>query len=115
WELLVLRLTDVYDDSTNHQPVGVMFCYKNGKTTYVPAFVGLNYEVLEEHQVYRQLLFQTILRARSLGFQQVDFGLTASFEKRKLGATIIPKIAFVQARDNFSMEMMGLIQSGRAS
>lgn len=31
--------------------------------------------------------------------------------KRKLGATIIPKVAYIQARDNFSMELMGTLQN----
>jgi hypothetical protein len=33
--------------------------------------------------------------------------MTAAFEKRKVGATIIPKSAYVQAKDNFSLELIG--------
>jgi hypothetical protein len=38
-------------------------------------------------------------------------GITATFEKRKLGARVILKVAYLQARDNFSMELMGTLQN----
>lgn len=70
----------------------------------------MDYEA-QKFQLYRQLLFQTIKRAKKLGFKKIDFGITASFEKRKLGATIIPRVAYVQAKDNFSMELINVIQN----
>jgi len=37
--------------------------------------------------------------------------MTASFEKRKVGATVIPKFSYVQAKDNYSLESIGLLQN----
>jgi hypothetical protein len=37
--------------------------------------------------------------------------LTASIEKRKVGATLIPKVAYVQAKDNFTMELIEAMHS----
>ncbi len=37
--------------------------------------------------------------------------MSASFEKRKVGARIIPKVAYVQARDNYAMELMNTLQN----
>ena len=65
--------------------VGVLFCYKNCHNTYVPELVGMDYKWAKEYQLYRQLLFQTIKRANALQFPKIDFGVSASFEKRKLG------------------------------
>ncbi|HEU5292262.1 MAG TPA: GNAT family N-acetyltransferase, partial [Cyclobacteriaceae bacterium] len=111
WEFIVLYLKREYDDREKRTPVAVMFCYKNTDYAYVPSLIGMDYAYTIEHQVYRQMLFQTIKRAKNLGFKKIDFGMTASFEKRKVGATIIPKAAYVQAKDNFTMELIGTMQT----
>jgi CelD/BcsL family acetyltransferase involved in cellulose biosynthesis len=111
WEFIVAYLKKEYDGREERLPVGVMFCYKNTSTTYVPSFIGMDYEYTQQYQVYRQLLYQTIKRAQQLGFSKIDFGMTAAFEKRKVGATIIPKVAYVQPKDNFTMELIGGIQN----
>ncbi|MGS2739645.1 aminotransferase class I/II-fold pyridoxal phosphate-dependent enzyme [Sinomicrobium sp. M5D2P17] len=112
WEFMELSLKEEYNGPENNIPVGVMFCYKNGNQTYVPAFIGMDYRYAREYQLYRQMLYQTVIRAGSLGFRRVDFGLSASFEKKKIGAKVISKVAYVQAMDNFSMELMGAIREG---
>lgn len=109
WEFLTLYLNAEVTEVDHMDPVGVMLCYKNSGKTYVPAFIGMDYSFANTFQVYRQLLFQTIKRAGELGCQRIDFGMTASFEKRKLGAVMIPKIAYVQAADNFAMELIGTL------
>ncbi|MEO0551582.1 MAG: aminotransferase class I/II-fold pyridoxal phosphate-dependent enzyme [Bacteroidota bacterium] len=108
WEFIVLYLKDNAEES---RAVGVMFCFKNNKHTYVPSFIGMDYEYLREYQIYRQMLWQTIKRAHNLDFKKIDFGMTASFEKRKVGAKIQPKVAYVQTKDNFNMELMGIMQN----
>lgn len=113
WEFLVLYLKQEFDTRSNFLPVGVMFCYKNLNHTYVPAFIGMDYEFTRPFNIYRQLLFQTIKRAKGLNLKKIDFGLTASFEKRKLGATIVPKYSYIQAKDNFALEMIDLLQNER--
>jgi 7-keto-8-aminopelargonate synthetase-like enzyme len=107
WEFIVLALKV----DTENPFVGIMFCYKNNNHTYVPELIGMDYKWAKEYQLYRQLLFQTIKRANALQFQKIDFGVSASFEKKKLGAQIIPKVAYVQARDNYTMELMNTLQN----
>jgi CelD/BcsL family acetyltransferase involved in cellulose biosynthesis len=92
-------------------PIGILFCYKNTNHTYAPSLIGMDYSYAKEFQLYRQLLFQAIKRARELKLNRIDFGVSATFEKRKLGATVIPKVAYIQTRDNFSMELMGTLQN----
>jgi len=110
WEFIILTVKKELEPK-NRTPVGVMFCYKNGNYTYTPAFVGLDYTYLKKYQIYRQLLYQTIKRAKALLFKRIDFGMTATFEKKKLGAKIKHKVAYIQAKDNFSMEMMDSINT----
>ncbi|CAN1528186.1 BioF2-like, acetyltransferase domain containing protein [Flavobacteriaceae bacterium] len=107
WEFIILSLKA----DTENQFVGIMFCYKNNNHTYVPELVGMDYKWVKEYQLYRQLLFQTIKRANELQFSKIDFGVSASFEKKKLGAQIIPKVAYIQTRDNYAMELMNTLQN----
>lgn len=101
----ILQLTN--PQSTNAQsPIGVMFCYKNRNKIYVPSLVGMDYNHIEKYQTYRQLLYQTILAATAQNFKTIDFGISASFEKKKLGASIIPMHAFIQSNDNYALERL---------
>jgi hypothetical protein len=101
WEFISLYLKDA-----ERTLAGVMFCYKNSNAIYAPAIVGMDYKYARTYNIYRQLLFQTILRAKDLDQSRIDFGLTAGFEKRKVGAEVIEKCAYLQARDNFALEAL---------
>ncbi|MBO0322171.1 aminotransferase class I/II-fold pyridoxal phosphate-dependent enzyme [Muricauda sp. CAU 1633] len=105
WEFILLNPLD----QTN-RVLGVMFCYNNIGKVYVPAFVGMDYSTLEEYATYRQLLYRTIERAIERGFPNIDFGMTAAFEKRKLGATVQDKYAYLQTDDNFILELLGVME-----
>ncbi|WP_142784079.1 aminotransferase class I/II-fold pyridoxal phosphate-dependent enzyme [Changchengzhania lutea] len=105
WEFITVALIN-----NPETIIGVMLCYNNNGHTYVPAFVGLDYEYVLEYHTYRQLLYQTIKRAIQLKFHQIDLGMTAAFEKRKLGATVEEKFAYIQTSDNYTMELMGILE-----
>jgi hypothetical protein len=113
WEFIVLYLKKEFAPAQERIPVAVMFCYKNMDHTYVPSFIGMDYNFTTEFQIYRQMLYQTILRAKDLEFKKIDFGMSASFEKKKVGATVVPKVAYIQAKDNFTMELMGVMQNSK--
>lgn len=107
WEFIILTLKDAPEKNL----VGIMFCYKNSGKVYVPELIGMDYIAGDGFNLYRQLLYQTIKRARELEIGRIDFGISASFEKKKLGASVIPKVAYVQARDNYAMELMQTLQN----
>jgi hypothetical protein len=77
----------------------------------MPELIGMDYIAGEGFNLYRQLLYQTIKRALELEIERIDFGISASFEKKKLGASIMTKVAYVQARDNYAMELMQTLQN----
>jgi 7-keto-8-aminopelargonate synthetase-like enzyme len=87
--------------------IGIVFAYKN--QNYSNAIVGLDYTYMEKFETYRQSLFQTVVRAINLGSRKIYLGLTADFEKKKVGASSIQKVAFVQMKDTFSSSLMSLI------
>ncbi len=101
WEFIWL---EEKNNSFINKPIGVMFCYKNKDITYVPSLIGIDYEYNQTYQTYRQLLFESIWRANKMDYQKVDFGVSANFEKRKLGASVIPKFAYIQSNSNFKMD-----------
>ena len=105
WEFITISLLD-----NPEKMIGVMLCYNNRNQTYVPSFVGLDYQYLMELHTYRQLLYQTIKRAIDLKILHIDLGMTASFEKRKLGATVEEKYAYIQTSDNYTLELMGILE-----
>lgn len=106
WEFVIITTIEY-----PNKIIGVMFCYKNNNKTYVPSLVGMDYDYLDTYQTYRQLLYQTIKRAIQINFKHIDLGMTASFEKRKLGATVEDKFAYIQTSDNFTLELLGLLES----
>ncbi|WP_300439140.1 bifunctional aminotransferase class I/II-fold pyridoxal phosphate-dependent enzyme/GNAT family N-acetyltransferase [Christiangramia sp.] len=105
WEFILVYLKE------DRSLVGVMFCYKNSNNIYTPAVVGMDYKYSREYNIYRQLLYQTILRAKELGSTRIDFGLTAGFEKRKVGAKVLQKCAYLQTRDNFALEALDWLRN----
>ncbi|WP_047419602.1 aminotransferase class I/II-fold pyridoxal phosphate-dependent enzyme [Cellulophaga sp. Hel_I_12] len=105
WEFIMISLAQA-----PNVLIGVMCCYSNDNQTYVPAFVGMDYDYLTEFHTYRQLLFQTIKRAIQLNFKKIDLGMTASFEKRKLGATVEEKFAYIQTGDNYTLELLDILE-----
>jgi hypothetical protein len=68
--------------------------------------VGIDYDFQEEYKPYRQAMFQTLMRAKELGKDVVYLGYSASFEKRKVGATLVDSVGYMQAKDNYSMEVI---------
>lgn len=99
WEFILLRCPK------RRLIVGVMFAYTNG-TTYCPSLVGIDYGYTIEFSVYRQLLYQAIKRGSKPGLKRIDFGFSANFEKHKLGAESLRRYAYLQAKDNYSLEML---------
>ncbi|MFV8282581.1 aminotransferase class I/II-fold pyridoxal phosphate-dependent enzyme [Christiangramia marina] len=106
WEFILIHLKDY-----EMHLAGVMFGYKNSNRIYTPAVVGMDYKFSKEFNIYRQLLYQTVMRAHQLGNIRIDFGLTAGFEKRKIGAKVLEKCAYIQTRDNFAMEALDWLRN----
>lgn len=86
---------------------GVMFCYENKAAgAFSPVLIGMEDLGTERLPLYRHMLFKTIMHARDNGFQTIYFGLSAAFEKRKMGARIIPREAYVQSADNYLSDLL---------
>jgi hypothetical protein len=69
-------------------------------------FCGLNYDYLNDYKIYKQLLFQTVQFGHNLQSKKIFLGFSASIEKKKLGASIVPKVAYLQTTDNYKIELL---------
>ena len=66
----------------------------------------MDYKYSLEYKLYKQILYAAIMRARALNKERIHLGLTAAQEKKKYGATLIPRVGYVQTQDNFKLEML---------
>ena len=107
WETLQLKIKGT------ETPISFVFCYKSSKNNYCPMIIGLNYDFNEEYSGYRQTLYQLTTKANKEKYSKLFLGMDASIEKRKVGAKVIQKSIYIQADDNFNMEIMGLLKQTR--
>lgn len=105
WEVLTLSLKPEFDNRGERKPVVVMLSYVTEKS-YNYMIVGVDYNFQEEYKPYRQAMFRAIFRAKELGKETVCLGYSASFEKRKFGAEIVDSVGYMQAKDNYAMEVI---------
>ena len=99
WEFIDVRLKHEVD------PIAVAWSYM-GECHYSPMIVGLNYDYLESHHIYKQIVFQIVKRARQLNKKTVYCGFSADFEKQKYGAMAVPKFAFMKVDDTYNLELI---------
>jgi len=107
WEVLELRLKPEYDTRKERKAVGIALSYK---TDHLYSFLvtGIDYDFLDEHNVYPQILWQTVKRAKELGLA-INLGITASQPKRKFGARLVKNAIYVQNKDTFKDTLVSLI------
>lgn len=104
WEFVILRLKDEYSDHSD--PIAIVMNHKNEFKVYSLMLIGMDYDYIYQCRGYLQALYQCVKRAKSLGYHQANFGISATTEKKKLGVKVYPRVAYLNAKDNFNMEMM---------
>lgn len=105
WEILSIKLkTD-----NGLEEVAVIFNYLSGHT-FNAMFIGINKHINTEFSIYRQALYQILKRANEVDSTKVNFGFTASLEKRRLGAESFKTIAYMQSDDHFNASVIEAMQ-----
>ena len=88
--------------------VAVVFSHVGG-VNHIPMIIGIDYTYNEDYKVYRQALYQVMMRAGTLGKKKVLLGFSAPIEKRKVGAEPSSTYAFMQIRDNYNAETLAMM------
>lgn len=107
WEVIQLHLKNIYD---TQMPCCVVFCYKSADA-YIPMIIGMDYTFNSMFGIYRQALYQVVLRANELEKKKILFGFSATTEKKKVGAKVVPTFAYMHARDTFQLEELSSISA----
>jgi 7-keto-8-aminopelargonate synthetase-like enzyme len=105
WEFIVLKLKPEYDTRVERKAVAAGWCYIT-PTNMSPMIIGLDYNFNSKFQVYKQAMYQVLKRARMLNLEKVYLGLSADFEKHKYGAVPHARVAYMQTKDNYNMEVI---------
>lgn len=114
WETIVLKLKPAYNPFFT-RAVAVVWCYKT-RSNYIPMIIGIDYIHNKEYKIYRQALFQIVVRAAQLNKQKIYFGFSAAVEKKKLGAKQISAHAYMQYKDGYNLEVLsGLRMNSNSS
>jgi 7-keto-8-aminopelargonate synthetase-like enzyme/predicted N-acyltransferase len=108
WDIIELKLKKEFLHSTHDLTVAVGFIYK-GNDNYFPVTLGIDYNFIEQYNVYKQLLFQAVMRGAGLKKKTIHLGFMGSMEKRKLGAVAEHKIGFVRVKDDFDISLIGMM------
>jgi 7-keto-8-aminopelargonate synthetase-like enzyme len=101
WELMVMRLR--HDASGQPVAFGAHFI---GAHHYAPMIIGLDYAHVRSQHSYRQALRQALLRARVHRSERILFGMGASLEKHRFGATASKRCAYAQSAEHYNQEVL---------
>ena len=102
WELMTLTLKET-------GTVVAFGAHFVGARHYAPMVVGLDYDYVRSRGAYRQALRNAVLRAQELGSKRVLLGMGATFEKTRFGAHVQDRVAFAQASDHYSSEVLAAL------
>jgi hypothetical protein len=105
WETLVLKLKT---DDRSSKTVAVVFSHIGGEN-HIPMIIGIDYTYNGDYKVYRQALYQVMMRAGKLGKKKVLLGFSAPIEKKKVGAELSSTYAFMQIKDNYNAETLAMM------
>lgn len=103
WEILTLKLSAGTQEPK--KTVCVVFSHI-GQLNYIPMIIGMDYSYNKEYKVYRQALYQLVMRGKMIGKKAVHLGFSASIEKKKVGAVSYPTYAFMQIKDSYNAEIL---------
>lgn len=99
WEFIEISLKE------NNQVVAVIFGHI-GDDHYCPLIVGLDYDYIDTHHIYKQAMFQMVKRGNDLNKKITYLGLTADFEKQKYLALTVPTWAYLKVDETYNLELI---------
>tara|TARA_B100001287_G_scaffold276696_1_gene288779 strand:- start:4637 stop:7030 length:2394 start_codon:yes stop_codon:yes gene_type:complete len=95
----------LYLKGISEKPVAVMLS-QIIDNIYNAQLVGLDYKYSRDYGCYKQILYQTVKRAKNLGCEKIDLAYTADMEKKKVGAKPKDNFGFAMALEHDSYAEM---------
>lgn len=106
WEFVVVKVKPEFQAQSTDKPIVVCFCHKNTHQVYSFMLTAIDYEHVYDYSGYRTALWAMVKRAKELGCKQANFGISATVEKKRVGARPHQRVGYFQAKDNYAMEVM---------
>ncbi len=113
WHFMIIKLKPEFDERESNDALAAVWCYVT-PTHFCPMIIGIDYNFNEKFKVYKQVMYQLLKFAREKGIPKVYLGLSADFEKRKYGAIQVQKVAYMQIKDNFNLEVIESMSASAA-
>jgi len=108
YDFIRLYLREGRAEGASVEPVAVMLSNFDTQQ-YNALIVGLDYRYVRQLDTYKQILFQTVMRAKELGCMDLDLAFTASAVKKKVGGVASSARVYVQLLDHFNVSVIDAI------
>lgn len=99
WEFIDIKLKG------ENETIACIWCFV-GDDHFCPLNMGLNYDYIESHHLYKQAVFQMVKRGNDLNKKISYLGFSADFEKSKYLAEKITTFAYMKVDDTFNLELI---------
>lgn len=99
WEFIEFRIKD------SEELIGCIWHFV-GKNHSCPLVVGLNYDYVKSHHLYKQVMYYMVKRGNDLGKSKTYLGITSDYEKQKYAAVSMPTFAYIRIQDTYNSEII---------
>lgn len=77
-----------------------------GENHCCPLIVGLNYDYIKSHHLYKQVMYYMVKRGNDLDKSKTYLGLTSDYEKQKYGAKLISIFAYMKVDNMYNWDLL---------
>lgn len=99
WEFLEFRLKG------SDELIGCIWFFI-GEDHACPLIVGLNYDYIKSHHLYKQIMYYMVKRGNDLGKSKSYLGLTSDYEKQKYGAKLVSVFGYIKVDNMYNLDLL---------
>lgn len=99
WEFIEFRLKG------SDELIGSIWLFV-GEDHSCPLIVGLNYDYVKSHHLYKQVMYYMVKRGNDLGKSKTYLGLTSDYEKQKYGAELVPVFGYIKVDNMYNFDLI---------
>jgi 7-keto-8-aminopelargonate synthetase-like enzyme len=99
WEFIEFRLKD------SDVLIGCIWFFI-GEDHACPLIVGLNYDYIKSHHLYKQVMYYMVKRGNDLGKSKTYLGLTSDYEKQKYGAKTVSVFGYIKVDNMYNLDLL---------
>lgn len=82
-----------------------------GEDHACPLIVGLNYDYIKSHHLYKQIMYHMVKRGNDLGKSKSYLGLTSDYEKQKYGAKLVSVFGYMKVDNMYNLDLLSSLSN----